>query len=128
MQLPSPTILALAVVLGVPGALQDVASKSQDDGPEKDPGEWTVIYHESGKKAREGRIWKGRRHGMWKAWYGNGELRYEGRIEDYQRVGVWKNYFESGKLRSEGLIAGGRPSGPWKVWFANGQLSTASRS
>ncbi|MBJ19106.1 MAG: hypothetical protein CL933_06730, partial [Deltaproteobacteria bacterium] len=68
----------------------------EDDGP----GELVTIYHESGKKAREGRIWKGRRHGLWRAWHESGELAYEGRIENYQRVGVWKNYFQTGKLRS----------------------------
>lgn len=87
--------LALPVDLAV--VLEASAHAVED--PEG-PGELTVIYHENGKKAREGRIWKGRRHGLWRAWYDTGELAYEGRIESYKRVGEWKQYHGNGELRS----------------------------
>ena len=66
-------IVSLLLLFTLPASslavLQDPPVLEKEDPyvfPEEGPGELTVVYHENGKKAREGKLWKGRRHGLWR--------------------------------------------------------------
>ena len=96
---PESLLIVLALSALSPAPPQGPPALDEEEPyvfPEEGPGELIVIYHENGKKAREGKIWKGRRHGLWRGFHENGERAFLGRIQDYHRVGLWKTFYENG--------------------------------
>ena len=75
------------------------------------PGEVAAFFHDNGVKAREGRLFHGRREGVWKGWYEGGAQQYEGAFHDYQRVGHWIYWQENGHKKMEGEWRGGERVG-----------------
>ncbi len=89
---------------------------------------------------------KGRKQGVWKKTYGNGNLIYEGEFKDDQPVGTFKRYYEDGVLKSiqqygenetsaiviyendgltkaaQGAYIGKQKEGEW-VYYVNGKVS-----
>ena len=49
---------------------------------------------------------QGRKHGVWKKYYENEQLRYEGRFEHGVEVDTFKFYFEDGNLRAKNFFRG----------------------
>jgi hypothetical protein len=48
-------------------------------------------------------------------------VRVEGHHDNGRRVGVWRTFFENGQLESEGAYADDLPVGRWTYWYPNGQ-------
>lgn len=67
-------------------AFWSVASQAQNDQSPKDA--------------------QGRRHGLWKKYYDNGNLRYQGRFAHGIPVDTFKYFFEDGSLRTKNAFRG----------------------
>jgi antitoxin component YwqK of YwqJK toxin-antitoxin module len=71
--------------------------------------------------------WKdGKKDGLWKGLYENGQLMYEGNYKDDEKNGLEKWWSEDGQLRKETNYEDGLPDGLWKAWYENGQLEFES--
>ena len=72
---------------------------------------------------REEREYKnGKRNGLTKKWYKNGQLRSETNYKDGEKDGIHKVWYENGQLEWEGNYKDGQYEGLWKAWWKNGQL------
>ena len=57
---------------------------------------------------------QGRKHGIWKKTYANGQLRYEGRFNHGVEVDTFKFYFEDGNLKAVNYFRGGGEVYSWQ--------------
>jgi len=64
----------------------------------------------------------GKKEGVWKAWFEDGQLEYEGHYKEGKRHGIWKRWFEDGQLRYERNYKEDKWHGIHKGWFEDGQL------
>ena len=64
----------------------------------------------------------GKREGLWRCWYSNGQLYIEGYYFNDRRDGLWRCWFENGQLWEEGYYFNGKKDGLWRWWHDNGQL------
>ena len=80
------------------------------------------IYFESGVKAAEGTILKGRRQNSWKHHYDSGTLMAEGDYNDGLKTGVWVYYYGNGNIKSQGKYKTDLKQGKWKDWDRAGVL------
>ena len=62
------------------------------------------------------------RHGLFEAYYKNGQLSSEGTYEDGMEVGMWRDYHDNGRLAAEGEYKEGRENGRWRYWRSDGTL------
>ena len=107
-------------------------------------GHWKS-YYKSKKLEWEGAIKNGKRNGLFKHYYENGELKeivnqklnipygsikfyyecgqlcFEGILnEQGKREGIWKSYHNNGRLESVGNYKNGKRDGEWKVYDYSG--------
>lgn len=66
----------------------------------KRTGLWSAFF-EDGKKNSETEYVDGEKHGKSLVWYSHGELFYQGYYENNEKVGVWKFYTREGKMERE---------------------------
>ena len=64
---------------------------------------------------------EGRRHGLWKKQYPNGNLIYEGRFKHGKPVGEWKRYHEGGQLKAVINYAGDTDSAYTQLYNPRGK-------
>ncbi|REJ67755.1 MAG: toxin-antitoxin system YwqK family antitoxin [Planctomycetota bacterium] len=68
-------------------------------------------------------VGKDERHGIYKEWYRNGQLRGEGVYEHGEPNGHFTWWYENGQRSVEGHFEDGSKLGRWTWWHANGQKS-----
>lgn len=68
-------------------------------------------------------VGKDERHGPYKEWYRNGQLRGQGTYENGQPQGQFTWWYENGQRSVEGNFDGGRKVSQWTWWHKNGQKS-----
>ena len=61
----------------------------------------TVEFYENGKQKAKGKIYKGKKHGLWYGWYKNRERWYEGEYKDGTDVGGWVFFYNSGAKKTK---------------------------
>ena len=49
----------------------------------------------------------GKREGLWREWWSNGQLMREGNYVKGEREGLWKYWYENGQLEWEGNYVNG---------------------
>lgn len=87
------------------------------DGQED--GEW---YYQIEGYREEGKYADGRRTGIWKHYYDNGNLAFEGNFEDGQPDGIHKFYWENANLKRMGSYIMGLKNGEWNSFYPDGTL------
>jgi antitoxin component YwqK of YwqJK toxin-antitoxin module len=60
------------------------------------------------------------KHGLWTAWYRNGNKQIEAQYEHDVPIGRFTWWFENGQKEAEGEYEGGRKVGTWVTWHPNG--------
>ena len=68
--------------------------------------------------AEDGSEWI--RHGLFRAFYRNGQLKSEGQYEHDAEQGLWRDYHENGQLAAEGLYENAEEAPGWKYWNSDG--------
>jgi len=84
------------------------------DGPTgMDKEGMNIDYYSNGKEKMKGILKDGQRHGLWQAWYENGNLWSEAEYSNGINDGLSITYFENGKKRFEGKYEQGKKVGSW---------------
>jgi antitoxin component YwqK of YwqJK toxin-antitoxin module len=65
----------------------------------------------------------GNKHGEYKWWYENGQLRVHCFFVDDKVHGEYKWWYSDGQLREHCYIVDGKQHGEYKEWHSDGQLS-----
>jgi len=86
-------------------------------------GYWLTVNPESLQKIQEGNYFKGKKEGIWKTYYVNGNLKSEISYKDGEKYGFAKIYYENGKLAEEGMWLKDKWVGKYKSYYSNGKLS-----
>jgi MORN repeat protein len=63
------------------------------------------------------------KHGEYKEWYKNSQLRALCFYKDGQREGESKTWYENGQISRHRFYKNDRLEGKYKMWYENGQLS-----
>lgn len=79
-------------------------------------------YYPEGQKRIEGTYKDGKREGLWRYWYENGNLWSEGYYKADVRHGRSTVWHENGKKYYEGHYTDGERTGKWKFWDEDGKL------
>ncbi|MDT8400492.1 MAG: hypothetical protein RQ743_02265 [Bacteroidales bacterium] len=83
----------------------------------------SVIYNDQGIKVSEGIVTEdGRRNGVWKNYYENGNIKEEGEYDYNRRTGFWNFYNRDGSIIQTGSYRNGRPEGLWKWYYPEGSI------
>ncbi len=72
--------------------------------------------------APDGKTWI--RHGLFRAYYQDGQLASEGLYEHGLETGIWHDFHENGRLAAEGEYKNGRRCGVWKFYDEAGRLES----
>jgi len=115
------------VVLAQSGT--DSINRTDSDG--KRQGKW-IVTNQVAKPSQNGYADKqaieqgvyldGRKTGVWKGWYPNGNLKFEITFENGKQSGKASLYYESGKVSEEGIWENSRWVGAYKMYYDNGVL------
>ena len=91
-------------------------------------GFWKIT--DNGLLTSEGNYKYGRKHGLWKEWYANGQLKFKGKYSTPKETSfqntkneLWEEWYENGQLKSKGFFHEGIEVGTHKTWHENGILS-----
>jgi antitoxin component YwqK of YwqJK toxin-antitoxin module len=60
------------------------------------------------------------KHGLWTAWYPNGQKEAEGEYREDVPTGKFVWWYENGQKQAEGTYAEGQENGTWITWHSNG--------
>ncbi len=71
---------------------------------------------------KQGVLHNGKKHGLWKVYWDNGQLRQKAVYKDGILDGLWVSYFGDGKLYRKVNYKDGYESGPLTSYHYNGQL------
>ena len=66
---------------------------------------------------------EGKREGVWREWYKNGQLQLEAQYKNGESEGLYRYWHENGQLNAEYQNKNGKPEGLYRHWHKNGQLS-----
>ncbi len=69
----------------------------------------------------------GRRQGVWKYYYANGDIREEINYVNNLQEGLNTKYFPGKKMQVEGNYLGGRKDGEYKRYFLSGQVAVEGK-
>lgn len=84
---------------------------------------YVKIFHlESQQIQEEGSYVEGRRMGIWKRYYGNGQLSSETSYHNGYAHGPYKSWYENGQIQYQGNVINGCRDGKWKTWNVGGFL------
>ena len=78
-----------------------------------------VLYSELGDM---GMYVNGKRDGLHRAWYEDGQLRYERNFKDGKYEGLHRVWYENGRLKYESNYKDGKTNGLCRDWYEDGQL------
>ena len=63
------------------------------------------------------------RHGLFRAYYKNGQLASEGTYRDGLEDGPWCDYHENGQIAAKGSYQNGQEGADWTFWNSDGTPS-----
>ena len=78
-----------------------------------------IMYCEFGEN---GNFINGKKNGIHKTWYEDGQLKSEGYKIDGKEDGIHKTWYENGQLEFDVNFKDGKRDGLYKLWYKNGQL------
>lgn len=62
------------------------------------------------------------KHGLFRAYYPDGNIASEGVYENGNESGLWQDFHENGNMASEGEYKNGIKVKIWRFWNSNGEL------
>jgi antitoxin component YwqK of YwqJK toxin-antitoxin module len=71
----------------------------------------------------EGTLNNGKREGVWKTYFENGNLQWEVTFVNGKQEGIVKDYYESGNLKDEGDLKNNKLDGWVRVYTEDGQYA-----
>ena len=102
--------------------LHEWSSVSVGDRPGAKHGK-EIIKRKDGTKEWEREWDQGKKSGLWRSWYANGQMRSEVFYAGPKEERPMTFWFENGQRRMQGPARDGVRGGHWKVWYANGQMA-----
>ena len=63
------------------------------------------------------------RHGLFRAYYPDGELASEGHYVDGLENGLWRDFHKNGQLAAAGHYQNGEEVGVWEFWNEDGSVT-----
>lgn len=81
-------------------------------------GSGEVQYRYARYLSEDGSRWI--RHGLFRSYWENGNLRSEGNYTHGSETGVWSDYHENGQLAARGHYVDGKQQGTWCFWDSEG--------
>ncbi len=122
-------VLLLKMNLAHATFLQKKDSINFTDANDKRQGKW-VIYNATAhrpnytddQKVEEGIYMDGKRIGIWKEYYPNGNLKSKITYDKGRPNGYAMMYHDNGKIKEEGLWQNSRWIGDYKLYYDNGQV------
>ncbi|MFZ2969307.1 MAG: hypothetical protein WA080_09675 [Sulfuricurvum sp.] len=81
-----------------------------------------TMYYKNGKIKEVTNFRNGKREGLRKLWYENGQIEYEIPFENNQVNGILRQWYSNGKKKSISNHVNGKLAGMSYVWYENGQL------
>jgi len=89
---------------------------------------WEVLHADTEERIlshvkKKGSYKGGKKEGLHKVWFENGQLESEGTFKDGNKEGVHKLWYENGQLKIESTYKNGEIDGLFREWHSNGQLS-----
>lgn len=79
----------------------------------------TLRFRYTRKLSHEGDMWI--RHGLFTAYYENGQLASEGTYDEGLELGQWREFHDNGQLAAEGRYVAGKEQGIWRFWDRDGK-------
>lgn len=80
------------------------------------------IFNDNGKVVSEGMLTEdGKKEGLWKNFFEDGELKSEGNFKNNRQVGEWKFFFNGSVPEQIGNFSNGYFDGEWKWFHKNGK-------
>lgn len=73
-------------------------------------------------KAVEYEVVNGKKNGLFKIYYSNGQLQMVGEVKDNSNNGKWTYYYQDGQVESEGKFVNDLPEGRWIWYYENGNI------
>ena len=81
-------------------------------------GKYRTWYKKAKAKLRSSVTYKrGKKHGLFRMWRGDGSKLIEGRYQHGKKHGLWKRWYPNGKLMETSTYNQGSLHGPWSQWF-----------
>lgn len=80
-------------------------------------------YGEKGQLIEQGEYIEGQKHGVWRAWYSNGNVKEEITWRQGSRDGPATLFFETGEVKARGQYYGGFAQGAWAAYYPNGRFA-----
>ncbi len=87
-----------------------------------------IHYYPSGQKKIEGHIVNGKREGLWKSFYENGDLWSVGEFTNDRRHGKAYLYYPGGKKKMEGTYRNGQRTNDWQWWDEEGNAISEEKA
>ena len=75
------------------------------------------------KIKEEYHVVNGKKEGVYKSMYENGNIEIKCNYKNGKKEGVWEKWFKNGTLKYQGGYKNGQKEGTLKSWFSNGNLS-----
>jgi antitoxin component YwqK of YwqJK toxin-antitoxin module len=88
--------------------------------PRPRDGAFRAHHAGSTQVSAEGEYVGGKKHGVWRWWYSDGQLQSEVTFVHGLREGHETGWHENGNKSAEGDNRGGHREGPWDFWYASG--------
>ncbi|MCF6367019.1 MAG: hypothetical protein L3J35_12560 [Bacteroidales bacterium] len=86
-------------------------------------GYWVVFKNRTSQKLQEGMYFQGKKDGVWKSYYVNGNLKSLITYVKGEKSGEAKIYYENGNIAEEGTWVVDKWVGKYKSYYKNGKLS-----
>lgn len=93
-------------------------SGNYDNGIET--GIWMTYHDKTESVSSQGEFIDGKRHGEWKWFHANGQVREIGTFIHGKETGTWTTYYANGQKKGEGEFVEGLREGKWTWWRENG--------
>ncbi|MBN1252973.1 MAG: toxin-antitoxin system YwqK family antitoxin [Bacteroidales bacterium] len=114
--------LNFLLVANSQGVINNSDTINRLDANKNKYGWWIYLYtNETKKIEKEGNFVNNKKHGIWKSYYLNGNLKSEITYINNRPNGYAKIYYETGKLSEEGIWQGTKWVGKYNFYHENGE-------
>lgn len=79
----------------------------------------TIQYRYARYLSEDGSRWV--RHGIFCAFWKNGNIKSEGEYAHGTETGLWSDYHENGQRAAQGSYVDGKQDGTWRFWDSDGR-------
>lgn len=84
---------------------------------------YAIVYHKNDTLKQKTGFYNGKKQGVSKEWFPNGQLRIESYYHQNALTNTYKAWRLDGVLESECFYVDGKKEGVEKIWYPNGMLS-----